>query len=96
MKKREVKPSYKCLSDGYTLDSLKVCYVGNDSYLIRAAISDRWTLSAEITKTEYLQYRIMFYTDPDGAKNYLLDFLPWDGYPFTRETFCFVADGEFC
>lgn len=85
---------YKCLSDDYTLDSLRAIFTGNDSYLIRAVISGRWTLSTKITKSEYNQYRDMSYTDPAKAKNYLLDLLPWDGYPFTRDTFRFVNTGD--
>lgn len=94
MTKPKDKPFYECRSGDYTLDSLRVYYAGNDSYLIRAVISGEWTLSTEITKAEYHQYRDTFYTDPAGAKNYLLDLLPWDGYPFTRDTFQFVNIGE--
>lgn len=91
---KKINPSYECLSEGYTLDRLRAISAGNDSYLILAAISGGWTLSAEITKAEYNQYRDMSYLDPAKAKNYLLDLLPWDGYPFTRDTFRFVNTGE--
>lgn len=94
MRKRGNEPSFKCLSDGYTLDSLRVYCTGDDTYLIRALISGRWILCADITKTEYNHYRATFYTDPAGAKNYLLDMLPWDDYPFTRDTFRFVENGK--
>lgn len=92
---RKIEPSFKCLSDGYTLDSLRIYYAGNDSYLIRAAISGKWVLCTYVQRLTYDEYRIRFYTDPGGAKNYLLDLLSWSGYPFTRETFRFVADREF-
>ena len=79
MTKPEVKPSYKCLSDYYTLDRLSIRYAGSDMYLC-----------ANVSRSVYDQYRMMFYTDTAGAKNFLLDQLTWDGYPFARSCFRFV------
>ncbi|MBC5633601.1 hypothetical protein PN586_07070 [Parabacteroides merdae] len=90
MTKPEVKPSYKCLSDYYTLDRLSIRYAGSDMYLIRAIISGEWVLCANVSRSVYDQYRMMFYTDTAGAKNFLLDQLTWDGYPFARSCFRFV------
>lgn len=94
MKKREAKPSYKCHSDGYTLDSLRIYYAGNDSYLIRAVISDRWILCTGVSRSIYDKYRIQFYTDIAGAKNFLLDQLSWENHPFARDGFRFINVGE--
>lgn len=92
---KEIK-TYRCVSDGYTLDSLRIYYAGNETYIIHALISGRWILCTDVSRSIYDKYRIMFYTNIAGAKNYLLDQLSWEGYPFARDGFCFVADGEFC
>ena len=36
----------------------------------------------------------MFYTDIAGAKNFLLDQLSWEGYPFARDGFRFINAGD--
>ena len=90
MTKPEVKPSYECLSDYYILDRLSIRYTGSDMYLIRAIISGKWILCTNVSRLVYNQDRMMFYTDTAGAKNFLLDHLTWDGYPFARSSFRFV------
>lgn len=71
---KEIK-TYRCVSDGYTLDSLRIYYAGNETYIIRAVISGRWVLFADVRRSAYDEYRVRFYTDPAGAKNYLLNIL---------------------
>lgn len=90
---KEIK-TYRCVSYGYTLDSLRIYYAGNETYIIRAVISGRWVLFADVSRSIYDKYRILFYTDIAGAKNYLLDQLSWDGYPFARDGFRFINVGE--
>ena len=90
---KEIK-TYRCVSDGYTLDSLRIYYAGNETYIIRALISGRWILCTDVSRSIYDKYRIMFYTDIAGAKNFLLDQLSWEGYPFARDGFRFINAGD--
>lgn len=90
----KVLETYRCVSDGNTLDSLRIYYAGNETYIIRALISGRWILCTDVSRSVYDKYRIMFYTDIAGAKNFLLDQLSWDGYPFTQDGFRFINAGE--
>lgn len=91
---KKVKSSFKCVSDGYTLDSLQIYYAGNSSYFVRATVSGKSYLWFDIPGAVYQKYNEMFYTSPAKAKNYLLDQLCFDGYPFSREDFNFVEVGE--
>lgn len=90
---KEIK-TYRCVSDGYTLDSLRIYYTGNETYIIRALISGKWILCTDVSRSIYDKYRILFYTDIAGAKNYLLDQLSWEGHPFARDGFRFINVGE--
>ncbi|MCI1648790.1 MAG: hypothetical protein LKI39_01010 [Bacteroides sp.] len=87
MKRQE--NSFKCISKDYTLDKLDIRWIGNVC-TIRAVFSGKWRIYAEVPDPVYEKYRILFYISPAKAKNYLLDQLCFDGYPFSRESFSFV------
>ena len=90
----KVLETYRCVSDGNTLDSLRIYYAGNETYIICALISGRWILCSDVSRSVYDKYRILFYTNIAGAKNFLLDQLSWEDYPFTRDGFRFINVGE--
>ena len=85
--------SYKCISKGYTLGKLEIRRIGNVC-TIRTVISDKLRINTEVPDPVYENYRNLFYISPAKAKNYLLDQLCFDGYPFSRESFNFVNAGK--
>lgn len=91
MKRQE--NSFKCISKDYTLNKLDIRWIGN-VYTIRVVISGKWRMHTEVPDPVYEKYRNLFYVSPAKAKNYLLDQLCFDDYPFSRESFNFVEVGE--
>jgi len=75
------------------LDKLEILYIGNIC-TIRAVISSNWRLSVDVPDEVYEKYRSLFYASSAEAKNYLLDHLCFDGYPFSRGSFNFVEAGK--
>lgn len=85
---------YKSVSGSYSLDKLDIFYRGGKEYCINATVSGKWYLAVNVPYEVYSKYRTTVYTNPAKAKNYLLDQLSFDGYPFSREDFKFIEIGE--